>query len=62
MHGRWPGARSANVRARQSMDIVVDLIKAVIALVAILVILILIPFLFMTIFSIATGLDERLNR
>lgn len=44
------------------MDLIADIGKALIGVAGILLLLIAIPFLFMTIFSIATGLDERMNR
>jgi hypothetical protein len=44
------------------MDFVVELGKAAIAFGALFVILIAIPILFIFIFEIATGLDDRLNR
>jgi len=56
-HARW------SKRSRvTTMDLIVDIGKALIAVVGILLVLIVIPFLFMTIFSIATGIDERMNR
>lgn len=44
------------------MDFVMELVKAAIALGALFVILIAIPILFIFIFEIATGLDDRLSR
>jgi len=45
-----------------TMDVVTDLLKAGITLGGILLLLMLIPILFMFIFSIATGIDDRLER
>jgi hypothetical protein len=45
-----------------NMDAVVELIKGGVALVGLLVLLVAIPTLFMFIFSIATGIDERLTK
>jgi hypothetical protein len=44
------------------MDILIELGKAVVALGALFLILIAIPILFIFIFEIATGLDDRLSR
>jgi hypothetical protein len=44
------------------MDILIELGKAVMALGALFLILIAIPILFIFIFEIATGLDDRLSR
>jgi hypothetical protein len=44
------------------MDFVMELVKAAIALGALFVILIAIPILFIFIFEIATGLDDRMSR
>jgi hypothetical protein len=44
------------------MDAIVEIIRAILAVGTIVLVLLLIPVLFMTIFSIATGIDERLNR
>jgi hypothetical protein len=44
------------------MDFVMELVKAAIALGALFAILIAIPILFIFIFEIATGLDDRLSR
>jgi hypothetical protein len=45
-----------------TMDAVVELIKGGVALVGLLVLLAAIPTLFMFIFGIATGIDERLTK
>ncbi len=44
------------------MDFLVEIAKAILAVGVIGLILIAIPILFMFIFSIATGIDERMNR
>lgn len=44
------------------MDILTDLGKAALTLFALGVILVLIPVLFMFVFTIATDIDENLNR
>ncbi len=45
-----------------NMDAVVELLKGGVALVGLLLLLVAIPTLFMFIFSIATGIDERLTK
>ena len=44
------------------MDFLIELVKAAVALGALFAILIAIPILFIFIFEIATGLDDRLSR
>ena len=44
------------------MDILIELLKAVIAIGILFAVLIAIPILFIFIFEIATGLDDRLSR
>ena len=44
------------------MDALVEIGKAILAVGVIGLVLLLIPILFMFIFSIATGIDERMNR
>lgn len=44
------------------MDVLVELLKTVAAFGLLFAVLIAIPILFIFIFEIATGLDERLNR
>ena len=43
------------------MDAIWELVKALIMLVALFGVLLLIPFLFMTVFSFATSIDENLD-
>ena len=57
-----PGAGSDEIEPGNTMDAILEIGKAIIAVGGILLLLVAIPFLFMTIFSIATGIDERLNR
>lgn len=44
------------------MDFLVEIAKAILAVGVIGLVLILVPILFMFIFGIATGIDERMNR
>lgn len=44
------------------MDTLAEIAKAILALGAIGIIALLIPILFMFIFTIATGIDEKMNR
>lgn len=44
------------------MDILAEIAKAVLALGLIALVTLLIPILFMFIFTIATGIDEKMNR
>jgi hypothetical protein len=44
------------------MDVVVELAKSAFTLVGLFLVLIAVPILFMFIFGIATGIDDRMNR
>jgi hypothetical protein len=44
------------------MDLLVELVKAIAAVGVIVVLTLLIPILFMFIFMIATGIDQRMDR
>jgi hypothetical protein len=44
------------------MDALIDLAKAIFALVGLFLVLILIPFFFMSIFVLATSIDRRMNQ
>jgi hypothetical protein len=44
------------------MDVLVEIIKAIAAVGVIVVLTLLIPILFMFIFMIATGIDQRMDR
>lgn len=44
------------------MDVAIEIGKAILTVGVIGLVLILIPILFMFIFSIATGIDEKMNR
>jgi hypothetical protein len=59
-----PAARSPRPYDEElvAMDVVTDLLKAALALAGFFILLVLIPILFMFIFSIATSIDERLER
>ena len=44
------------------MDVLVEIVKAIVAVGLIVVVTLLIPILFMFIFTIATGIDSKMDR